>query len=216
MPTLWRVCEKRWAETAFNGEGAARYPGRWNNGGRRAVYCAATRSLAALEILAHVEDRSLLAHASFVAIPIDVSDEQIQVLRKLPEDWGRIPPGETTRSLGERFLEAARHPALRVPSAVVPGEFNYLLNPLHPDFARLRIGKAEPFPFDPRLSACPKPSSGKTPPPLPAAEQQLAAKPPKSRKSGKGAPTPPPLPPATAKRPPEPGKPKTVSSHHSS
>jgi len=155
MPTLWRVCEERWADTAFNGEGAARYPGRWNNGGRRAVYCAATRSLAALEILAHVEDRALLAKARFVALPIEVSEDQIQVLRRLPEGWGRIPPGEATRSLGERFLEAARQPALRVPSAVIPGEFNYLLNPLHPGFASFRIGKAEPFPFDPRLAAEP-------------------------------------------------------------
>ena len=152
MPTLWRLCDTRWAAGAFDGEGAARYPGRWNSEGRKAVYCAATRSLAALEILSHVEDRALLAKAHFTALPIDVSEDQIQVLKRLPEGWDRIPPGGITRSIGDQFLESAKHPVLRIPSAVVRGEFNYLLNPRHPAFSGLRVGKAEPFAFDPRLA----------------------------------------------------------------
>jgi len=149
--TVWRLCMTRWVKTAFTGAGAAENPGRWNSLGTRIVYCAESRALAALEILAHVEDRADLAKAKFSVIPVEVVEDLIQKVPQLPQDWRRSPPDESTRLIGDRFVETAMHPVLKVPSAVVPGEFNYLINPAHPAFQSLKIGKAEAFCFDQRV-----------------------------------------------------------------
>jgi RES domain-containing protein len=149
--TIWRLCKTRWVKTAFTGAGAAQNPGRWNSLGTRIVYCAETRALAAWEILAHVEDRADLAKATFSAIPVEVAEDLIQEVPPLPQDWRRSPPGESTSLVGDRFVETATHPVLKVPSAVVLGEFNYLINPAHPAFPSLKIGQAEAFRFDERV-----------------------------------------------------------------
>lgn len=151
MTTLWRLCKARWAKTAFTGVSAATDPGRWNSVGNKMVYCAESRALASLEILAHVEDRSFLRSASFVAIPVEIPEALIHAPSQFPADWRRIPPGASTRRFGDRFLAAMKFPAMRVPSAVIIGEFNALLNPGHPRFGELVIGKPEPFRFDSRI-----------------------------------------------------------------
>ena len=74
----------------------------------------------------------------------------------LPEDWHRLPAPSSTRELGSRWVADSRSVVLRVPSIVVDGEFNYLLNPRHPDFPRLKIGAPRPLSFDPRLSSLPQ------------------------------------------------------------
>ena len=105
MLTVWRLTTARFARTAFSGDGARLYGGRWNRKGVRLVYTAATQCLAMLEML--------------------VQDE---------------PP--RARYV---MIEA------RIPSAVIPAETNYLLNPLHPDFRRIKIGKPRRFETDLRL-----------------------------------------------------------------
>jgi RES domain-containing protein len=104
-----------------------------------------------MEVLAHVEDKAGLAKAKFSAIPVVIDEGLIQSIPPLPKDWRRIPPGASTQTIGDRFVQEATHPVLKVPSVAVPGEFNYLLNPAHPDFSAIKIGKPEPFPFDPRV-----------------------------------------------------------------
>lgn len=147
---VWRICKRKWAATAFNGTGAAENPGRWNSENRRMVYCAQSRALAALEVLVNTPAKRTLRHARFVVIPVDIPERLIAPPPKLPRQWDRIPPGPATRRLGDAFLGAARLPAMRVPSAAVRGEFCYVLNPLHPDFAKLSIGVPEAFEFDSR------------------------------------------------------------------
>lgn len=151
MPRVWRLCKSKWAATAFSGVGAAEFPGRWNSGGEKIVYTASSQALAALEMLAHVEDRSYLRRAQFVIISVDIPEASIQLPKRLPARWSAIPPTRTSQKFGDRFLAAAFLPAMRVPSAMVPDEFNYLLNPLHPGFDEFEIGKPERFRFDPRL-----------------------------------------------------------------
>jgi RES domain-containing protein len=147
---VWRLCKR--AHSAFDGEGSRLAGGRWNRRGTRMIYTSGSLSLAALEILVHCEP-SLLP-ADLVAIPADIpvslGIEPVDEAR-LPSDWSRMPPPGALADLGSGWLDAARSPVLSVPSAVVPRERNYLLNPAHPDFARIKRGAIEPFSLDPRL-----------------------------------------------------------------
>ena len=145
----FRLCKARWAATAFSGEGAVRYAGRWHFAGAPVVYTATSRALAALEILVHLEIRH--APPGFVLIPAEVPDELITVLEDPPPGWDALPAGDASRRAGAAWLRSRNAAALQVSSLVMQGEHNVLLNPLHPDFGRIEVGEPEPFAFDPRL-----------------------------------------------------------------
>ncbi len=146
----WRIVKERHAATAFSGEGAWRFGGRWNSRGTRVVYASATRALAALETLVHLTPPVTFR---FVAMPVQFDDSLLEVLglSSLPADWKVSPPAPSTQELGDTWVREGRSVMLEVPSVIVPGEANYLINPAHPDFRRLKPGKAEAFSFDPRL-----------------------------------------------------------------
>jgi RES domain-containing protein len=116
------------------------------------VYTAESRSLASLEVLVHTEDTLTLASIRWVTIPVGIEESLIETLAPLPEDWNALPVAPSSRAMGSRWAVESRFPVLRVPSAVMSGEFNYLLNPRHPNFSRLAIGEPQRFSFDPRLS----------------------------------------------------------------
>jgi RES domain-containing protein len=100
----------------------------------------------------HLDDD--MAPRSLVAIPADVpGDASITRIRAadLVPDWRTTPPPQSLAEIGARWLDAKHTLVLAVPSAIIPSDLNYLLNPLHPQFRRIRIGRAEPFTFDPRL-----------------------------------------------------------------
>ncbi|MGA7823030.1 MAG: RES domain-containing protein [Steroidobacteraceae bacterium] len=145
------MCKKAHAAAAFDGQGAAEYPGRWNLPGVAVVYTAESRSLASLEVLVHTEDTGLLAAVRWMMIPVDLDEQLIEIAKHLPEDWHQLPAPPSTREFGTRWVMEARAAVLRVPSVVVDGEFDYILNPRHPDFRQLNIGVAVSFSFDPRL-----------------------------------------------------------------
>jgi RES domain-containing protein len=149
--TAWRLCKRKRATEAFDGRGAEKTPGRWHAAGVRAVYTAENRSLAALEVLANAEDKDLLAAALWVTIPVHFDPILVYAPKKFPDDWRQVPAPESTREFGALWLKELRSVVLRVPSAVTLGEFNYVLNPLHPDFSKLRIGPPDAFNFDARL-----------------------------------------------------------------
>jgi RES domain-containing protein len=153
--TVWRLCKARWKDSAFTGLGAAENPGRWNSAGTRVVYCGESRALCALETIANAGEQRDLAKARFVAFQVEIPDALIERPVRVPGEWRKTPPGPATRAVGDRFVREGRLPALRVPSAVVPGEFAYLLNPTHPQFSRLTIGPPQPFRFDPRVLSVP-------------------------------------------------------------
>ena len=108
-------------------------------------------------MLVHGEDTQVLAAIKWATIPVRIDEPLIETAHSLPEDWRLLPAPPSTREFGSRWIVEARSVVLRVPSAVVKGEFNYLLNPRHPNFARLEIGEPQRFSFDPRLSSL-KPS----------------------------------------------------------
>lgn len=149
MIRAWRICKRRWASAAFSGDGAAEYPGRWNLPGQRAVYCADSKALASLEVMANTARKRTLAKAKFVAIPVEIPDGLIFSPRKLPRNWKASPPTEEVRQHGAALLQDRA--VVRVPSVVVDDEFCYVINPRHPDFGKLKIGRPEPFSFDPRI-----------------------------------------------------------------
>lgn len=143
---VWRICKAEHAGTAFTGEGALLYPGRWHHAGTRVVYCSESRALAALEQLVHLHRNKL--PPNLVSLPVEVPDGlAIREVRTddLPAAWRRQPGPLELRDMGSRWVESGETVVLRVPSAVVPGEHNLLLNPRHPDFGRLVIGDPEPF-----------------------------------------------------------------------
>jgi RES domain-containing protein len=149
--TAWRIVKRRLARTAFNGEGAKRYGGRWNSSGVAVVYAAGSQSLAALEILVHLDSAELLR--DYVAIPVSFDSKLVTVVdvSSLPRDWRSYPPPPRVREIGDRWVASAKSVVLQAPSVVVPSEMNFLLNPLHRDFVNLKLGRPIQFTFDPRL-----------------------------------------------------------------
>lgn len=151
MITVWRICTKRHLRVAFSGEGAGLNGGRWNSPGTPIVYTAATQSLAALEILVHTADPNDLIDLGYVSVPVEVEEAMISEVTKLPGNWKSYPAPISTMRLGDAWVRAKTSVVLRVPSVVIPSESNFLLNPTHPDFQSLSIGKPIPFAFDQRL-----------------------------------------------------------------
>lgn len=149
---VWRLCADYREPWAFTGEGSARRGGRWNRPGTRVVYCAESRSLAAMEVLVHADEVGRLGMLRWIVIPVTLGADLIERPSTFPTNWRDYPYGSHAQEFGSLWAREARTAALRVPSAVVPGEFNYLLNPAHPDFKHAKIGKPEPFSFDPRLA----------------------------------------------------------------
>lgn len=135
---------------ALSGEGARLKGGRWNSAGRPVVYASATVSLCALEYLVQSSLASL--PPDLVAATIDVPDDLVipTVTVTLPANW-RDPGCAACKTAGNAWLVSGASAVLRVPSAVILDEFNYLVNPLHPDAARLTVRTSDPFAFDPRL-----------------------------------------------------------------
>ncbi len=152
MPVAWRIVRESRASTAFDGEGAREFGGRWNSPGGRVVYTSATLSLAALETLVHLTQPVSLRHVAFRVEFDEALVEQVDASR-LAVGWDAEPPGFASMAAGDDWLRRGRAPILRVPSAIVPVEFNYLLNPAHPQFRGIAIGKATAFAFDRRLIA---------------------------------------------------------------
>lgn len=148
---VWRLVKERHAETAFDGEGARVYGGRWNSPGKRVVYASSSLALAALETLVHLDPALPLPR--FIAFSMQIVASDITATR-IPSTYdspGPLPNLTETRRLGDQWLEDGRLLALSVPSAIVPQEFNLLLNPAHPRFAQLVIAPPVAFAVDARL-----------------------------------------------------------------
>ena len=147
---VWRILKEKYAATAFDGEGARLHGGRWNSRGTRMVYTSGSQALAALESLVHLNPPVAFRYA---AIPVDFDESLLETLAKsaLPKDWTEEPPPPSTQAIGDRWVKEARSAVLQVPSLLIPAEPNFLLNPAHPDFRKLKIGKPTAFSFDPRL-----------------------------------------------------------------
>jgi len=150
---VWRLCAAKYGASAYSGEGAELYGGRWSPPGIRLAYGAESRALAVVEVLVNADEPDRLFSVKWVLVPAEIPAELIEKPSRFPDSWRQYPHPPATQAFGGAWARTARSPVLRVPSAVVPGEFNYLLNPGHPLFPRITIGRPEPFAFDPRLKA---------------------------------------------------------------
>lgn len=150
MLETWRIVTRKWAETAFDGEGARLYGGRWNSPGRAVVYLADSRALAALESLVHHPG---IPNLGYVRFPVRFKSSLVEAISTtgLEASIRSLVVAPETQAVGDQWLRQGRKPVLKVPSAIIPEEFNYLLNPVHPKFDQIEIGAAEGFAFDPRL-----------------------------------------------------------------
>lgn len=146
-----RLCRSKYARTALDGEGARRAGGRWGPPGVPIAYCSSTLSLCALECLVHFDVSE--APSDYVAVALEIPEPSVEVLptTELPRDWRDTPPPRALRALGREWADSLRSAVLRVPSAIVPDEANYLVNPRHPDVSRIRVAAPVPFRFDPGL-----------------------------------------------------------------
>src|SRR5215469_7191612 len=131
MAEAWRIVKARHAATAFSGEGAAISGGRWNSPGIKVVYASLTQSLAVLENLVHISPPVRFEYVRFRVEFDDSLAEKIAVTA-LPADWRSEPPPPSTQKVGDDWVRAGRSVILAVPSAIIPSEFNFLLNPSHP------------------------------------------------------------------------------------
>jgi RES domain-containing protein len=158
LTICWRICRRGHSRNAFDGKGAAAIGGRWNRPGTLLVYTSSSLALAALEILVNIGAADLPSDLVAVAAEMPADLEKIRVeARNLPKSWRLYPAPDLLAEIGEDWVRKGETAVLVVPSAVVPEECNFLLNPSHPCFQRIAIGKARPFEFDPRIGKIGKP-----------------------------------------------------------
>ncbi len=149
MAIAYRIVQSRFVSSALDGEGARLYGGRWNEKGHRMVYTSATASLAVLETFVHLGlNAKSTAH---VILEIEIPDELIEQASGLPSEWKESPVLEAYQDFGSKWLLSGRSAALKIPSAIIEQEYNYLLNPEHPDFSRISVLNTLEYGFDERM-----------------------------------------------------------------
>ena len=148
---VFRLCRNTHPDF-LSGIGAERSGGRWNSKGVKMVYTSESRSLCTAELAVHLPLGILPTEYLLVTIEIP-RKIKVDVLpeKGLSPDWKLFPHPDSTQRTGNAFVKESRYAVLKVPSAVVPGDFNFLLNPFHPDFHWVKVVKTEKFSFDERL-----------------------------------------------------------------
>ena len=147
---LYRISDCNYIND-LSGTGTKLFGARWCNKGKPGLYLAQTRALSVLEVLVHLQP--LFVPYNFCLAEIEVPDHSIAkiTLSSLPENWKDISPIAEIKKIGDDFLAENKYLMLQLPSAIVPAEFNYLINPLHPDINKVKVIKHDPFSFDSRL-----------------------------------------------------------------
>jgi RES domain-containing protein len=153
MMILYRITKKEYS--ALDGHGGLYGPGRWHRKGCLVIYTSEHASLAAWEKIVHVASFENLSNELLlikIEIPLRVE------LQTVPQDvlvkgWDSFPFCVETVNYGTSFLKDKKNLALKVPSAIIPDEFNIILNPLHPDISNCKILSSIPFIFDKRFTS---------------------------------------------------------------
>jgi RES domain-containing protein len=148
---VFRLSKSKFA-TDLSGKGAEKSGGRWNSKGTAIVYTSESRALCTTEIAVHTPFGNLPLGYELITveIPDNFPVKEIQP-SELPENWKSFPHQHFTQQIGDKFVRDSIYLILKVPSAVVPGDYNYLLNPNHVGAGSVKIIKTEPFDFDDRL-----------------------------------------------------------------
>jgi len=151
MPSAWRIVRAASVRSAFTGEGARVYGGRWNSRGTAVIYVGEHESLAALELLVHLTPLSPIDR--YLSFRIEWEDKLTEhfPVKNLPPHWNAEPPTFQTMQIGDEWIRAGKSVALAVPSVLSTSEMNFLLNPKHPDFKRIKSSEPIEYRFDSRL-----------------------------------------------------------------
>ena len=151
MPFAWRIVRAARANSAFTGEGGRVYGGRWNSQGTAAVYVSEHESLAALELFVHT--MPIFPTERYVSFRLEWEDKLTEyfAVKNLPPHWNAEPPTFETMQIGDDWVRRASSVALAVPSVLSTSEINFLLNPRHSDFRKIKISQPIEYRFDPRL-----------------------------------------------------------------
>ena len=148
---VFRLVRAKFAKP-LSGKGAALKGGRWNSPGIEMIYAAENRSLAMAEVAVHFSLATM--PSDYVMTTIDIPDGVKRVRIKesdLPSNWKDFPHPPATQKVGDAFVNDQKAAVVFIPSVVTQGDYNVLINPLHKDFAKIKIVKVEKFPFDHRL-----------------------------------------------------------------
>ncbi|MBI3471798.1 MAG: RES family NAD+ phosphorylase [Candidatus Solibacter usitatus] len=152
MTRVYRILRKPYSRTPLDGEGAYRFGGRWSSVATRLAYTAEHLSLAMIEYFVHIDSNDPPKDLVLVAaeVPDNVSRTSISP-KQLPPNWRQSPSPPELAGIGDRFVRYARAAILVVPSALVPAESNWLINPQHSESSRIRLHSVEPFQYEPRF-----------------------------------------------------------------
>lgn len=145
---VYRITLAKWSTTLQ----PSGYAGRWNSNGVFMLYASSSIALASLENLVHRSGEGLNSNFKTIeiSIPQELTIDEIKI-EDLPDDWYQYSKYKDCQILGDRWIAHLESPVLRVPSAIIRKESNYLINPRHKDFSKIKIQKIEDFDFDPRL-----------------------------------------------------------------
>jgi len=148
---VFRITKSKYAK-GLSGRGAAINGARWNSKGIEMIYTASNRSLAMAEVAVslNIAATRLSFCMKTIYIPQSTTIQNIN-LSELPVNWNAIPSIEDTKKIGDAFALETKYLALKVPSVVTQGDWNYLINPYHPDFKQVQLLEVHEFPFDRRL-----------------------------------------------------------------
>ena len=149
---LYRIAKKKERSNDLSGQGAANEGGRWNNEGVFALYTSENRALVILELLVHVDETELPPNLFVMTIEVDASTTFFEILDvDLPSDW-RISENLSLKMIGDKFFKKRNYIGLKVRSAVMPQEYNFVLNPLFPRYYDLvKVISVEDYKRDERL-----------------------------------------------------------------
>lgn len=149
--TAYRIAKNKYAATIWSGDGARDYGGRWNSRGIAVAYAAENRSLAAMEQLVHLIKPRILKGYVFSSITFDDAQVRRVKLNDLPIGWDYPVAPSSLRQIGDVWVNDGRFAVLAVPSAITSNEWNFLINPAHPESAAMLKTPPEPFAYDDRL-----------------------------------------------------------------
>lgn len=148
---VYRITRLKYARD-LSGKGAEKIGGRWNSKGNAVLYCSNSIAHASMEVVVNLPMGNPPSGYVLVTIEIpDIIKEVVLPIKDLPKNWNIYPHLQQTQKMGDKFIKENKNLLLKVPSASVQGDFNYLINPNHKDFSKVKIKKIEPFGFDSRL-----------------------------------------------------------------
>lgn len=146
---VFRITKSKRASD-ISGTGASLYPGRWNKKGTPVLYTGASKEIALLETIIHIPP---MITPKLDILQLEIPDNSITelIVQDLPANWHQFPAPSILSEIGQKWIEAEKTLALKVPSSIIHSSHNFILNCKHPDYKLVRILSQNEFRFDSRL-----------------------------------------------------------------